>query len=112
MPRDRTTEGEEHMKREEILKAAEKCVNGDRDKLLSRSPEDNFNAIAKLWSAYLEIEVGPEDVALMMALFKIARLKGSGYRSEDSWVDACGYMACGGEIATGASSSPFPIEEA
>ena len=35
----------------------------------------------------------------MMVLFKVARLKGSGYQSVDSWVDLIGYAACGGEIA-------------
>lgn len=62
-------------------------------------PEDNFSDIAKLWSSYLDIDIGPEDVAIMMCLFKIARLKSSCYESKDSWVDLIGYAACGGEIA-------------
>jgi len=33
----------------------------------------------------------------MMTLLKIARLK-SGSDNVDNWVDACGYLACGGEL--------------
>jgi len=38
----------------------------------------------------------PHDVALMMALLKIARLKGNPIHG-DSWVDLAGYAACGAE---------------
>ena len=34
----------------------------------------------------------------MMAMLKLARLK-SNPGNEDNWVDACGYLACGGELA-------------
>lgn len=42
--------------------------------------------------------LSPEDVGLMMALFKIARIQTGSFK-EDSFVDACGYLACAGEIA-------------
>lgn len=87
------------MTRKEFLDKADKCVNGDRD-LQYGEPEDNFLEIAKLWSAYLDTDIGAEDVAIMMCLFKIARLKSSYYQSKDSWIDLIGYAACGGEIAT------------
>ena len=38
------------------------------------------------------------DVAMMMALLKIARIQ-SGTGTDDSFVDLAGYAACGGEIA-------------
>lgn len=82
----------------ELLDLANECVCGDRN-LQYGEPEDNFSDIAKLWSSYLDIEIGSEDVAIMMCLFKIARLKSSYYESKDSWVDLIGYAACGGEIA-------------
>lgn len=82
----------------EILDLANECVCGDRN-LQYGEPEDNFSSVAKLWSSYLDIDIGLEDVAIMMCLFKIARLKGSCYESKDSWVDLIGYAACGGEIA-------------
>ena len=41
------------MTREEILKEALKCVNGEREQQYG-SPEDSFMAIAELWTVYLE----------------------------------------------------------
>ena len=88
------------MTRKEILAEAEKCVCNDRN-LLYGEPEDNFLRIATLWNAYLgKIHVTSYDVAVMMCLFKIARLQSSAFESIDSWVDLIGYAACGGEIAT------------
>jgi hypothetical protein len=61
--------------------------------------ERNFNLIADYWSAYLDLNIiSASDVAVMMCLLKIARIR-SNPRNGDNWVDACGYMACGGEIA-------------
>ncbi len=49
-----------------------------------------------MWSDYLDATVFAEDVAVMMILMKIARIKGGG--SLDCWVDIAGYAACGGEL--------------
>lgn len=87
------------MTRKQILEAAEKCVNGDRDQKYG-APEDNFSEIAELWSIYLDSDIVASDVAIMMMLMKIARLKSSLHEDNDSWVDIAGYAACGGEIAT------------
>lgn len=86
------------MTRKEFLAEVEKCVCSDRN-IQYGEPEDNFSDIANLWSAYLDTDLGAEDVAIMMCLFKIARLKGSFYESKDSRIDLIGYAACGGEIA-------------
>lgn len=86
------------MTREELLDQARRCVCGQREQDYG-SPEDNFINIAKLWAAYLDTLIGPEDVAIMMILMKIGRLIGSQYMSEDSWVDIAGYAACGAEIS-------------
>lgn len=86
------------MQRDEILATAKKCICGDRDKTYG-GPENNFARIAKLWSAYMDIEFKPEDVGIMMALFKCARIKAGGSYA-DSYIDLCGYGACAGEIAT------------
>ena len=61
------------------------------------SPENNFALIARFWSAYLDTSITSVDVAMMMGLLKIARAKGSGYSSMDSFVDLAGYAACGFE---------------
>lgn len=86
------------MTREEILRKATECVCGKREQDYG-NPEDNFKTIASLWSDYLNTNVTSIDVAMMMALLKIARIK-RGTMTEDSFVDLCGYSACGGEIAT------------
>lgn len=86
--------------RREILEAAARCVCGDRDEQYGK-PENNFLRIARLWEAYLQHPVGAVDVANMMILFKVARVKGGnliGSDTCDSWVDIAGYAACGGEI--------------
>ncbi len=87
----------EQITRKSILAEAEKCVCTDREEAYG-SPEDNFYTISKLWNAYLGDNVTDEqDVAMMMALLKIARIR-SGRFKEDSFVDACGYISIGGEL--------------
>lgn len=85
------------MTRESILNRAIECVCGKREQDYG-SPEDNFGRIAIYWSAHLGMEITAEDVAVMMALLKIARI-GTGTATDDSWIDLAGYAACGGEIA-------------
>jgi hypothetical protein len=87
------------MKRAEILDTAKQYVTKDRD-ATHGDMEDNFDSIAELWQIYFnnEWDFTPTDVAVMMTLLKIARLK-SNKSNPDNWVDACGYMACGGELA-------------
>ncbi len=87
------------MDRPEILDTARKCVCGQRQQDYG-TPENNFRVIADLWTAYKGEKFTPLDVAMMMALLKIGRIR-SGTATEDSFVDAAGYIACGGEIATG-----------
>lgn len=86
------------MKRAEILHKAEECVCGKREQDYG-SPENNFQLIADLWSSYKRVDFTPVDVAMMMALLKIARIK-TGNGTEDSFVDLAGYAACAGEICT------------
>ena len=84
------------MTRAEILDAAKKCVCGQREQDYG-TPESNFQLIANLWRMYLGVDITPTDVAMMMALMKIARIKNGG-GTGDSFVDLAGYAACGGEI--------------
>ena len=84
------------MRRAEILEQAQKCVCGDREQDYG-SPENNFALIARLWREYLDTDkpITAHDVAVMMALLKIARIA-TGRQKDDSYVDACGYLACAG----------------
>lgn len=86
------------MKRSDILHKAEQCVCGQREQDYG-SPENNFQVIADFWTVYKGVKFTATDVAMMMALLKVARIR-SGTGTEDSFVDLAGYAACGGEIAT------------
>ena len=85
--------------RKRVLSEAEKCVCGQREHEYG-VPEDSFEMIGKLWTVYLDYatKIDAHDVAAMMALLKIARIS-ENPQHMDSWVDGCGYLACGGEIA-------------
>lgn len=96
------------MTRKEILDSAAQCVCGDRDQQYG-GPEESFRMIAELWEPYIrqkcvsdgaDVTIEAEDVAAMMVLFKMARVATGSYKA-DSWIDAAGYAACGGEIAGG-----------
>lgn len=92
--------------RAEILDTAKKIVTGDREKQYG-SPEDNFAVIARFWEVYLNqrcvdamsgFTLNPDDVAMLMALMKVARIMTGTFKG-DSYIDACGYLACAAEIA-------------
>lgn len=84
------------MTRSETLDKAKDCVCGQRENEYG-SPEDNFGIIAEFWSVYKGFEFTANDVAMMMALLKISRIR-SGTGTDDSYVDLAGYAACGAEI--------------
>ena len=86
----------------DLLTAAADLVTGDRadqhgDMLL------NHQNIAALWYAWLCIrrEPGchlmPDDVAMMMALMKVARTQ-SGEDNDDDLTDAAGYLAVASQV--------------
>ena len=93
------------MTRKECLDAAAGCVLKNRNSEYGE-PEDSFGVIANFWSVYLGRKVYPHDVAMMMSLLKIARIKANrGYA--DGYIDLAGYAACGAECAAEAPS-PAP----
>jgi hypothetical protein len=84
------------MNRTEILKTANEYITKDRQATHGNA-ENNFSFIAKLWSAYTELPITPQDVAMMMALLKMARFKGNPQHTDNA-IDLCGYAALAGEI--------------
>ena len=79
----------------EILEEANKLIGGDRnddygDKLT------NHQNIAALWSVFLRKNITPHDVAMCMALVKVARLMHA--HKKDSYLDLAAYAAIAGEI--------------
>ena len=79
----------------DLLTTAIKLVGGDRHKDYGDKVK-NHNNIAKLWSAYKDVEITPHDVAIMMCLLKIARTK-LGAVSSDTYIDGSAYMSIAGE---------------
>ena len=90
------------MTRAEILEKANACVTGERQEDYG-VPENSFGTIASFWTVYLnsfmenKVYLSGEDVALMMALLKIARAISS--QNLDNYIDLAGYAACAGELA-------------
>ena len=83
------------MTREETLDKAKAVVTKDRNDQYGL-PESTFGTIAGLWSAYLDRNITPKDVAVMMILLKCARTQHK--VSDDTWIDIAGYAACGAEV--------------
>lgn len=86
------------MNRAKILAKADELTHGDRNKNYG-TPLTNHQRIASLWSTYLETEIRPDQVAICMALVKIARLIETPDHL-DSYVDGAAYIAIAGEMAT------------
>lgn len=84
------------MDRETCLTEAMQTICVDRNDQYGE-PENNFKLIAKYWNVYLNSELTAEDVAIMMTLFKIARMN-TGKPKLDNYIDAVGYLACGCEV--------------
>jgi len=87
---------EQSMVRSDILSKANILITGDRARQYG-SAEENFNCIATMWTAYLGRHVSAYDVANMMALLKIARMRNGVH--QDSSVDGCGYLALAYELS-------------
>jgi len=90
------------MDRKMILDNAVENVTGQRVDDYG-TPENNFAKIAELWTAYKGADFTAHDVAMMMALLKVARIKSSPWKS-DSYIDLAGYAACAGELAESAGA--------
>jgi len=84
-----------------FLDEARKCITETRKDKYGHA-ERNFETISDLWNVYLgdrlKGNLSPNDIGVMMALMKIARIA-SGTQQTDSYVDAIGYLALAGEIA-------------
>jgi len=77
---------------ESILQEAQRLIHGERNKNYGH-PRENFADIAVLFTAYLDKEIDEIDVANLMILVKVARVKGTGYH-RDSYTDIAGYAGC------------------
>jgi hypothetical protein len=87
-------------RRAEFLETVRNFVCKDRN-VTHGDAEDNFRVIATLWETYLNNtppqSLNSVDVAIMMCLFKVARLMANP-KNMENWHDLAGYAACGGGI--------------
>ena len=87
------------MVRREVLRHAEEMVMVDRHE--EHGPaEINLTRIAKLWGAFLGVDITASDACTMMILLKASRLAHK--KSDDSFIDIAGYASLGSELADGA----------
>lgn len=84
------------MNRENILDVAKHTITTEKVDTYG-CLENNFKTIASFWSVYKGVDFSENDVAIMMTLLKIARMK-TGKVHLDNYVDAIGYIACGTEL--------------
>lgn len=91
-------------RRAEFLETVRNFVCKDRN-VTHGDAEDNFRVISQLWNVYLHNskcepasqDLNSVDVAIMMCLFKTARLMANP-KNMENWHDLAGYAACGGGI--------------
>jgi len=91
-------------RRAEFLETVRNLVCKDRN-VTHGDAEDNFRVIGQLWNVYLHNskcepasqDLNSIDVAIMMCLFKTARLMANP-KNMENWHDLAGYAACGGGI--------------
>ena len=82
---------------QKILEEVDKIINGERQDRYG-NPEESFQIIADFWTIYLihkynlEWSLDAEDIAIMMSLFKHARMLGPNNK-RDNMVDSIGYLA-------------------
>jgi hypothetical protein len=86
----------------EVLTKALELTSGDRAKTHGDKRANHQN-IADLWNVYLSGKpagwaITPQDVAIMMCLLKIARLK-SGTFNLDNFIDLAGYAGVAAECS-------------
>lgn len=103
------------MNRAQYLHRTEQTICLDRQDIHG-NPEDTHALIAEYWSTYLSqetqhnIALSNADVAIMMTLFKIARLQVNPHHS-DNIIDGIGYLAIAGEIIDSTQGSDDLLNE-
>jgi hypothetical protein len=65
---------------------------------------ENFGQTASFWSDYLDADVTPTDVAVMMVLMKASRQK-CGSEDPDHYTDIAGYAAIANGLSNGNSGT-------
>tara|TARA_Y100001951_G_C11246621_1_gene243758 strand:+ start:252 stop:542 length:291 start_codon:yes stop_codon:yes gene_type:complete len=77
-----------------ICTRLEKILIEDRNKAHGDA-EESFQLIADYWGYYLDKPLKKEDICIMMALLKIARINGGDKNNPDHLLDMAGYSILG-----------------
>ena len=80
---------------QDLLDEAKKLIGGDRQEDYGDKLKNHQN-IADFWSVFLQKKITAHDVAICMALVKVARLMNQ--HKKDSYIDMAAYAAIAGEI--------------
>ena len=83
--------------RGDILDMAKELTYGDRNKSYG-PPKEEYQRLAKLLGAYLEIDMDAQQAAMVMVLLKVNRTISSPDHM-DNYVDGAAYFAISGECA-------------
>lgn len=87
------------MKASKALRTAAGLVDGSREKTHGDKHE-SFAHIARVWSAFLGVEITAEQVCHCMSMLKAVRSQ-HGTAIPDHYTDAAGYAALAGEMKLG-----------
>ncbi|HYF56552.1 MAG TPA: DUF6378 domain-containing protein [Salinarimonas sp.] len=87
----------EQLSPHDFLIRASQLVNGPRSQTHG-DYRDQHQKCAALWSAYLGQPITAEDVALMLALMKVSRMRMGSY-NRDHYDDAAAYIGIAGALA-------------
>lgn len=74
-----------------VLSEAEELIHGEREEEYGDAGE-LFADWARMFSAYVGVEVNGRDMCVAMVMLKMLRYRNSGYKHWDSLVDMAGYV--------------------
>lgn len=80
-----------------LLRKALQLTEGDRQATYG-DPIHNLTKMAQMCSAYFDVEISANDVAIIMVFAKLSRVPASPTH-EDNYVDGAAYFAIAGEMA-------------
>jgi hypothetical protein len=80
-----------------VLAEAETIIHGSRQDDYGNA-ERNQSRIATMWSAYLDVDITPRQVCMMMVLLKVSRDAHKPKR--DNLVDLAGYAALADDVGS------------
>jgi len=81
----------------ELLRAAADLVEGARADDYGDALT-NFTDIADAWSLFMDHKFVASDVAIMMSLLKVMRMK-NGVSKDDNFIDGAAYLALAGQLS-------------